>query len=497
MGKHRGRRPGAYGGDLYKTTSKLDNLHRQVVDTSKMDVSDIPSRCPACAFYLGNALRAARKQPTQHTKGCAGCNGGSCRRTGKAHLVGCPNKDNNKVTGLARTWAKNKAEAVVAADKAAATAAAAAAESTAASSAASSSSSAAAAASSSSSSTAAVAPTEKRKRPRTQSAMQVVPAVVPASDNGVLMLDTPLNANDLKFLTSKRRKFKTLRSIMEPLLRSRLRLGQRGGAVPAVEQPWPFMRGTFPLLCDSLTPSSLTSVSEAEWALLGADVYWLDLLRSHPFLQGVLRCVAIQREGRSRGTECNNKNFVRTGFDFDSANKLGLAFVKEIEGHAFVADMSMQCRKCGEKYTCFDRRILLQLPRCVQVSLPINIMEAEVGKRTKSVLVGKGLERLTAACVTRWQGFETVSSLFAEVDGLHMLDREKVHVSLLPDAAPPAAAAAAATLSAAAASSSSASSSTPAASSSSSASSAAAASQALYMPSSTYAAAAGPETRYL
>ena len=134
MGKHRGRRPNTFGSDPYKSTAKLGKRPRSVVDTSRMNVSDIPSRCPACAFYFNTALRAAKGLPPRHKKACKGCRDGSCRRTGAGHLVGCPNKDGNKVTGLARNWAKNAAEAKVAADKAAAAAAKSAAESAAASS---------------------------------------------------------------------------------------------------------------------------------------------------------------------------------------------------------------------------------------------------------------------------------------------------------------------------------------------------------------------------
>ena len=437
MGKHRGRRPNKFGSDLYKSTAKLGKGPRKVVDTSRMNVSDIPSRCPACRFYLNNALHAANGLLPRHKKNCKGCSAGSCRRTGAGHLVGCPNKDRSKVTGLARTWAKNTAEAMVAADKAAAVSA----ESAAASSAASSSSSSVVPASS-----------EKRKRPRgAQRSMEVVPSVAPALDNGVLMLDTPLSTANRKFVSQKARRFESLKPILELLLRSRLRLGPHGVAVPTVQQPWPFRRGRFPLLWDSLAPTSLTSESEAEWALLEAKVYWLDFLRSHPYLQGSLRCVATCLAGSRRGSVCGGVQFARTGFDFDSTSILGVFYVKQFVGYDYVADMSMQCRTCGEKYTCLDLRILQQLPTSVQVCLPINVMEAEVGKRKNHMLVGRGLERLTAACVTRWQGFETVRSTFAEIDALHMLDREKAHASLLPNAAPSAAAAAAAPPAAAAA----------------------------------------------
>jgi len=289
-----------------------------------------------------------------------------------------------------------------------------------------------------------------QQAPMQQAAVQqelvlpAAPADLPTQQHGVLMHDAPFSSGDRKFLSTKSTKYKTLpREILAVLLRSRRRLGVRHptSSVPSAT-PWPFRRGAFPLLYDTIFPESTESTSEAEWALLGSHVYYLDFPRSHPAIE--LQCCAVPRSSSGR-TICGSTSFARTGFPFDGTHRIGIICVQRIGRQDFIIPMSMQCRKCGAQYSCADQRILAQLPQYLRVQLPISVEEAESrAVPLRSMWMGKDVTRLTAGCVSRFQGFETVSSLLAELNALRAQDREIAHVSNLPSAPVAAAAAAAA-----------------------------------------------------
>ena len=447
-----------YNSDPYKHNRKLNRQSVLFKDTSDMSVSEIPDRCDACKWYLANALRFARREPPAHKRGCQGtpCDG-RCRRCSRGHAVGCPNRDGGNNTQRTRTWAEAEASAQVEKEaKAKAKAEAAAAKPV------RKRRKQRAGASSATSASAAQQAPMQQAAVQQELALPAAPADLPTQQHGVLMHDAPFSSADQKFLSTKSNKYKTLpREILTVLLRSRRRLGVRRPkyALPRTT-PWPFRRGAFPIMYDTISPESTDSTSEAEWALLGSQVYYFDFLRSHTAIE--LRCCAMKR--RSSSGACDSTSFARTGFPFDGTQRIGIICVQRIGRQDFIIPMGLQCRGCGEKYSCADRRILAQLPQFLQVQMPISVEEADSGPvPSRSMWMGKDVTRLTAGGVSRFQGFETVSSLLAELNALRAQDRELAHVSLLPSA--PAAAAAAASSSSAcshAAAASSASVATPA-----------------------------------